>query len=392
MAKFRAVERMLFQGGRLLDPEAGEAHEGHALLVEGGRITAALPPGQVVEGAEVVDLAGRSLAPGFLDVHFHGALIFDAIDAPAASMRQDAASILRHGVTGFLPTTVALGPDELVTRVEAMAEAADRLREGEGHAGVLGIHLEGPWISPGAPGAQPPAGIRPFEPAEGEAVFAAAGGKLRMVTLAPELPGSEALIKELDRRGVVASMGHTQAAAEQAEAGFERGVRHATHLFNAMGSFHHRAPGAIGAVLAASEVSCDLICDGVHVHPTAVRAAARAKGEGLVLITDRIEPPEEGGLLGEGTLTADGPVWRLPGGTLAGSRLPMAEAVANASRFGAMTRLEAIAAATLRPARLLGVENERGTLRPGARADFVVLAEDGSVAETWLAGRRAYAR
>ena len=130
----------------------------------------------------------------------------------------------------------------------------------------------------------------------------------------------------------------------------------------------------------------------IHVHPAAVRAAARAKRDRLLLITDRIDPPAEGGLLGDGILTAEGPVWRLPDGTLAGSRLELAEAVQNATSFGGMSRLEAVAAATLRPARLLGVEAERGTLRVGARADFALLAPDGTLAETWLAGRRVFAR
>jgi N-acetylglucosamine-6-phosphate deacetylase len=200
-------------------------------------------------------------------------------------------------------------------------------------------------------------------------------------------------VAELLRRDVIPALGHTHADAETAILGFERGVRHATHLYNAMGTFHHREPGVIGAVLGDDRVSCDLICDGTHVHPAAVRAAARAKGERLLLITDRIDPPDPGaGAIGGAPLAADGPVWRLPGGTLAGSRLAMAEAVHNAEAFGAMTRLAAVAAATLAPARLLGIESERGTLRPGARADLVMLAEDGSVAETWLAGRCAWPR
>lgn len=386
------MERTLFHGGPLLDPEADRPLEGWSLLLEDGRIAARLAPGQASPEAAQVDLAGRGLAPGFVDVHFHGATIFDALDAPGASMRQDAASILRHGVTAFLTTTVALAHPEIVTRVEGLARAAADLAAAPDAAAVLGIHLEGPWISPDAPGAQPPQGIRPYDAAEGSSVLSAGSGQVRMVTLAPELPGSGALIEELARRDVVPALGHTRAGAEEAEEGFARGVRHATHLFNAMGAFHHRAPGAIGAVLGAPSVTCDLICDGVHVHPAAVRSAAHAKGAGLLLITDRIDPPATGGLLGDGSLEADGPVWRLPGGTLAGSRLAMAEAVANASAFRAMTRLAAVAAATLGPARLLGVEREHGTLRAGSRADLVVLDEDGAVAETWLAGRRVFSR
>jgi N-acetylglucosamine-6-phosphate deacetylase len=384
------VTQTLFRGGPLLDPERPEPHEG-ALLASEGRIAAVLGPGEPAPGdARVVDLAGQALAPGFLDVHHHGATIFDALDAPAASLRQDAASMLRHGVTAFLPTTVALTQAELRHRVSGLAAAAAELREPRDAAAVLGIHLEGPWISPEAPGAQPRDAIRPYDAAEGREVLDAGEGLVRMVTLAAETPGAGELIAELGRRGVVASLGHTKASAEVASEGFDRGIRHVTHLFNAMGVFHHREPGAIGAALADDRATCDLICDGVHVHPAAVRAAARAKGEGLLLITDAIDPAE-GGELGGGLLEADGPVWRLPGGTLAGSRLALCEAIENARAFGAMTRLAAVAAATLGPARLLGVEAERGTLRPGARADLVVLGDDGSVRETWLGAERVHA-
>lgn len=367
-----------------MDPEAREPREA-SLLVAGGRIEAVLPAGESVAGdAQVVDLGGRVLTPGFIDVHYHGGTIFDPIDAPAASLRQDSASILRHGVTAFLPTTIALEPEALRHRVEGLAKAAAEHKDG---AAVLGIHLEGPWINADAPGAQPRQAIRPYDAAEGREVLDRGEGLVRMVTLAPETPGATDLLGELERRDVVAALGHTRASAEAAQDGFDRGIRHVTHLYNAMGPFHHREPGAIGAALADDRASCDLICDGVHVHPSAVRAAARAKGDRLLLITDAIVPgaggaaPEMGG-----HLEASGPVWRLPGGTLAGSRLGLEEAVRNAAGFGAMTQLEAVAAATLRPARLLGVENEHGTLRPGARADLVLLDDAGAVVQTWLAG------
>lgn len=387
-----AVSRSVFRGGTFLDPERGEL-QGWSLLVAGERIEALLVPGQPAPpDAQPVELAGRALAPGFIDIHFHGATVFDALSEPGASLRQDSASIMRHGGTAFLATTIALDRRELAQRVEGLAKAVSELPSDAG-ASVLGIHLEGPWISADAPGAQPRQAIRGYDAAEGREVLDRGAGLVRMVTLAPEVPGAAALVDELVRRDVLPALGHTKADAETASRGFERGVRHATHLYNAMGSFHHREPGAIGAVLGDDRVSCDLICDGIHVHPAAVRAAARAKGERLLLITDRIDPHEPGtGALGGAALSADGPVWRLPDGTLAGSRLAMAEAVRNATAFGALTRLAAVAAATLAPARLLGVESERGTLRPGARADLVVLERDGAPAETWLAGRRAWSR
>jgi N-acetylglucosamine-6-phosphate deacetylase len=288
-------------------------------------------------------------------------------------------------VAGFLPTTVAWPAPELLARVGALAEAcAAHASDG---AAPLGLHLEGPWIAARAAGAQPEAGIRDFDPREGAALFARAHGTLRMVTFAPELPGAARLQAELGERGIVAALGHSQADLAEVDAAVARGARHVTHLWNAMSGLHHRAPGLAGAALADDRLSCDLICDGVHVHPAAVRLAARAKGEGLVLITDRVAA---GAGFGAGALVDDGTALRLADGRLAGSRLSLDRALHNAVSFGALTRLEAVAAVTLRPARVLGIERERGTLRPGARADLALLDAENRVVETWLAGRRAY--
>ncbi|HEU4427678.1 MAG TPA: amidohydrolase family protein, partial [Myxococcota bacterium] len=201
---------------------------------------------------------------------------------------------------------------------------------------------------------------------------------------------------ELGRRGIAASLGHSLADADACERAVAAGARHVTHLFNAMGAFHHRKPGLIGTALADDRVSCDLICDGVHVHPSAVRLAVRAKGAKLALITDNVALPQQSQnanaveSYGAGAVHDDGAAWRLADGTLAGSRLTLDRALANAEAFGALTRLGAVRALTLAPARLLGIERERGTLRRGARADFALLDSTGSVRETWLAGRRAW--
>jgi N-acetylglucosamine-6-phosphate deacetylase len=379
------MSRVALVNALLLDPEAAEPAPG-GLLLEGGRIAARLAAGQPApEAARGVDLGGKALAPGFLDVHYHGALVFGAPSETRDVLARTARELLADGVTGFLPTTVAWPEAELAERVAVLAEAcAASAPDG---ATPLGLHLEGPWIAPGAAGAQPTAGIRDFTPAEGARLFERAEGLLRMVTLAPELDGAGDLLAVLGRLGIVAALGHSESSSAQAEAAVERGARHVTHLWNAMTGLHHRAPGLAGVALTDERLSCDLICDGVHVHPTAVRLAARAKRERLVLITDRVAP---GAGFGSGGVVDDGTALRLADGRLAGSRLTLDRAVSNAEAFGAMSRLEAIAAATLRPARLLGLEAERGTLRVGARADLAVLDGDGAVAATWLGGRPVY--
>jgi N-acetylglucosamine-6-phosphate deacetylase len=391
------MERVLLEPARLLDPEAGGEETG-ALLVEDGRIAGRLAPGAPPPpGARRVALSGLSLAPGFLDVHYHGALIFTPPDGAESALRAAGEGLLASGVTGYLPTTVTWPAALLADHVSAWARAAARQASPADAAAVLGLHLEGPWIRPEAAGAQPKAGIRPYRAGDAE-LFARAEGLARLVTFAPEAEGADALLAELARRGAVACMGHSLADAAACERAIAEGARHVTHLFNAMGAFHQRAPGLIGTALGDERVSCDLICDGAHVHPAAVRLAARAKRERLALITDNVAVPRAGEnanalpSFGAGAVYDDGVALRLADGTLAGSRLTLDRAIANAEAFGALSRLEGVRAATLAPARLLGLERERGTLRAGARADFALLDESGAIAETWLAGRCVFRR
>lgn len=389
------MTRTVFANARLLDPE-GAAPVAGTLLVAGGRIAAVLAPGvEPPAEADRVDCRGAWLAPGFIDLHHHGRLIFADADGAEGALEAAAASCARHGVTAFLPTTVAWPRGELHGRVAGLARILDGRAARGGWPGAvpLGIHLEGPWIRAEMAGAQPRGGIRPFDAGEARALLDAARGAIRMLTLAPELPGAEALLGELARRGILAALGHSLAGAEALERAIAAGLRHVTHLFNAMAPLHHRERGTAGLALADDRLTCDLICDGVHVHPDVVRVASRAKGDGLLLITDAVEPPSAGSSsFGSGPLASDGVALRLPDGRLAGSCLTLDRAVRNLQRFAGVGLREAVAACTLRPARLLGIESERGTLRPGSRADLVLLDDGGQVAGCWLAGVPVAAR
>ena len=400
------MSSLLFENVELLDPDRSQPIRA-SLLVEAGRILAQLPPGEAVSSdVQRVDLAGYSLAPGFLDLHFHGGFVFAAADTLASVLERTSRSLLAFGTTGYLVTSVAWPCTQLAEFVAAVSRAID---SAPGRTATpLGVHLEGPWINPKAAGAQPPRGIRTAAASELDDLLGHASGAIRMVTLAPEVEGSRALLCGLARAGIVAALGHSLADEPTIDAAVGEGVRHVTHLFNAMGPVHHREPGVAGHVMADDRLSCDIICDGAHVHRDMVVTAARAKQGRLALITDRIELPEqteqsERGdadsdvhgssqpmLFDPAQLADDGVAFRLPSGRLAGSSLTMDRGLRNVCAMGAMTRLEAVAACSLLPARVLGIEAERGTLRAGARADFVVLDAEMRVSETWLAGEKRF--
>ncbi|MEM7410547.1 MAG: amidohydrolase family protein [Myxococcota bacterium] len=382
--------RTAIVGAEWIDPEAGAARPG-TLLIEGGRLAGFASTDADLTDWRRVDRTGAVGAPGFLDLHFHGELVSAGPDDFSAALARAAREQVESGTTAFLATTVCWPDADLAPRLDALAQATEATAEGG--AACLGLHLEGPWISAAAPGAMDPGGVRPFDPARDRPLIDGLGERLCMVTFAPELPGADALLAALMAQGVVPALGHSAASAEQIEAAASEGLCHATHLWNAMGPFHHRAPGVAGAVLADDRIRCDLICDGHHVAPAVVRLSAAALGERLMLISDRVAVPSNGPSA-LGAAAAEGPdaPFRRADGTLVGSQLRLDRAVANLRRFADVGLAEAIAAVTLRPARQLGVEAERGTLRPGALADLALLDAEGAVVETWRSGEPVWSR
>ena len=338
-----------------------------------------------------LDGRGLHLVPGLIDMQCNGLAGHDVLDGDPEVLRALAAALPRHGCTAMLPTLITASPETLLRGVRAIAEVA---RDEAAAATVLGTHLEGPWLSPAHRGAHPLEWVRPYDAGELAALLAGAGGTLRMVTLAPELPGHLEAVARLAGEGILVSLGHSGAGYEQAVAAARAGARMATHLFNAMGPLHHRAPGLAGAALTVPTLLPSLIPDGYHVHPAMVRLAARARGPyGLVAITDSVPaaglPPGQYGWRGE-TVTWDGETVRLPGGTLAGSGLTPIEALRRLIALTGLSLSEALPALTSTPARLLGQEHERGAIVSGARADLLLLTGDLGVHTTLVGGRIAY--
>lgn len=308
--------------------------------------------------------------PGFIDLQVNGAYGFDFTTDPG-SVSAVAARLPATGVTAFLPTIITSPLENYKSLLRDMERAA----KDAGGATILGAHLEGPYLNPARIGAHNPAFRR--DPVLSELDSWVTTPFVKMVTLAPELPGALEVIHALRARGIVVSAGHSATTYEQAAAGFSAGIGWGTHLFNAMSPLIHREPGLVGALLA-SDVPCGLIVDGVHVHPGAVKAAYRAKGaHGITLVSDCMAAMGMGAgkyNLGDRDVIVDETSARLVDGTLAGSILRMDEAVRNLISFTGCSLADAVTMASTTPARVLG-SNRKGKIETGYDADLVVLDE-----------------
>ncbi len=343
----------------------------------------------VLDGATIVEVrpAGATvpdviLVPGFIDLQVNGIGPVDVAGATGADWDALDRALLAQGVTTWCPTIVTAPLPDLEASLARIATAADRPPAARPE--IAGAHLEGPFLS--VPGAHRPEFVR----ADVDTGWLESlGDSVRVLTLAPDLPGALDAVEALSARGVLVSLGHSACTAETALAAAEAGARLVTHVGNAMGTMHQRAPGLLGAALADDRLSVSVIADLVHTHPLFVRLAFTAKAaRGVALVTDAVAaPPAPPG--------ADGPPGppRLPDGTLAGSTLTMERAVSNVVHHCATSFADALAAATTTPARLLGLD-DRGAVAPGRRADLVALepTDDDSwrVAAVWVAGVEAW--
>jgi N-acetylglucosamine-6-phosphate deacetylase len=369
---------VLLAGGRVVTPE-GVLNPGWIRV--NGNLIGAVGPGdardELAHGLPVIDLRGHWVFPGFVDVHVHGGGGASFTEGSADDARDAAAYHQKHGSTTMLASLVTAPLAELEARAAILAGLAD---EGV----IAGLHLEGPFLSAARCGAQDPRHMLAPDVAVFERLRSAARGHLRIITLAPELPGAAEVIRAAVRAGVTVAVGHTDATAEVTSAAVDTGATHATHLFNGMRPWHHREPGAAGALLDREEVTCEVVADGVHLHDMTIRLAARAAGPGrLVLVTDAMAAagmPDGSYRLGSRRVEVAGGVARLVGeagdpGAIAGSTATMAAVVRHAVAAG-LPVPEAAAAASTTPARVLGLGDRTGALRPGLAADLVVY-DDG---------------
>ncbi|MGB8768604.1 MAG: N-acetylglucosamine-6-phosphate deacetylase [Candidatus Korobacteraceae bacterium] len=343
--------------------------------------------------ARVVDLGDSILTPGLIDIHVHGGAGHDVMEGSDESLAAIERLMVRHGVTSYCPTTVTAPLDRTLESLENLAKAAERASPDVGRdptrAQPIGIHLEGPFLSHARRGVHPALHLQPASRETFNQMWDAAAGRIRVLTLAPELDGALDLIVDASRRGVCVSIGHSNATLEQGIAGIRAGARHATHTFNSMRRFDHRDPGLLGAILSDRSMTADIVADGIHVAPIIVDLFVRCKGvEGAVLITDGISA----------TGMPDG-TYRLGAfevqvrdsrceshGKLAGSVLTLDRAVRNMMSFAKLGFHDSIRMATLNPARVLGIEHRKGVLKPGADADIAVFSPAGEVLRTVVGG------
>src|SRR5579859_4106827 len=380
----------LLHAGRALTPTAEITDAG--ILIREGVIEELGPrEGMRLPDGAVEFAATHTIAvPGYVDVHIHGAGGRDVMEGSLEALAGVTRTVARHGTTSLVATTVTASPEDTIRSVEGIAHYISQQHEtDDARAEVLGIHFEGPFLSPVRRGVHPPEWLRLPSAEFLEKLLKAAAGNARILTLAPELLGAMPCIDAARNAGLVVAAGHTDATYEQARAAIAHGVHHAVHVYNAMRPFSHRDSGVIGAVLTSPEVTAELIADGVHVEETAMKVLLQAKGpERMILVSDGISAtgmPDGKYMLGKFEVTVAGGICRNVEGKLAGSTLTLDRALRNIVGLG-VRLADAVRMLTLNPATLLGIEYKKGVLRTGADADIVLLDEGLRLTRVWARG------
>jgi N-acetylglucosamine-6-phosphate deacetylase len=378
-------QKLLITNCKLFDALQNE--QTTSVLIENGVISKI---GQIDDGIardNTLDAQGCIIAPGFIDVHIQGAGGADVLDATSEALQAISRTCARFGTTGFLATTV-FKPNQDNRHLALAAEYTGR---GLGGANLLGIHLEGPFISHEKKGMILPECICMPSKQVLDEIQAITDGHLRMMTIAPELPDSHGIIRSLVEAGIIASFGHSNATYEQTLDGFEAGISHVTHLFNAMPSIHHRAPGPMIAILQTEKITAQVITDGVHIHPAVLKFVYEKLGPGRTIpITDGMQAIG----LGDGMFIYNGVVYeskagaaRYKDGTLIGTALGLSQMLKRFVEFTGCPFDTAIRMATQNPAVLLGLQDKKGSISAGKDADLILLDNEFSIYATIVAGR-----
>jgi len=386
---FMDEKRLLIKGGTVITPF--KIIEDGAVLIEGKKIkkVGKIDEVKISSSLKTIDAEEKYIVPGFIDLHTHGGGGYDIlVDANYDAINKLSGFYAIHGVTSFLATTATAPHDVLKNAMKTLREAIEK---GTGGAQILGIHLEGPWISKKKPGAQPVQWIRPPSFEEFMKLYEESGKNIKLVTIAPEVEGGLEFAKKLRELGVTVAIGHSAANYEEVVEAVKYGVSHAAHTFNAMNGFHHRKPGTIGAVLSMDEITAEVIADCVHVHPAAIKILVRAKGvDKICLITDSTPyagmPDGEYTFAGMIKVIVKNGACRLPTGQLAGSVLTMDHAVKNMVEKIGLSLKNAIRMATHNPAKVIGVDDVKGSLETGKDADIVILSKKLEVEMTIING------
>ena len=372
---------MLYTNALVFLPERGFTACG--FRVENGRFSEIVAPDVDEPGA--VDLGGRKVIPGLIDIHTHGNSGADFSDADAAGLERIARYLAPNGVTSFCPTSMTLPYATLAAAFETAAGL--REKQPQGCARLAGIHMEGPYFSEKKKGAQNAVYLRQPDFEGFQRLYEGCGGLISIVDLAPELEGTADFVRKASALCTV-SVAHTDADYAQARAVYDAGARHLTHLYNAMPPIHHRKPGVIGAAAETESVCAELICDGLHIHPSAVRMAFRLFPGRICLVSDALRccgMPDGEYELGGQQVFLRGGVAKLADGTIAGAASNLYQDLQNAIAFG-IAEDEAIRAATENPARQIGKDKELGAIAPGYRADFLVCDQDLTLREVYIDG------
>lgn len=363
------------------------------VLLSSGKIKRILSEGELppVSAPLVIDARGYYLTPGFIDLHVHGGGGSDFSDERGRKLIRIIKFLASFGTTAVLPTIATSSREDLFRIVRFIAPFYTGNKMG---GRVLGINLEGPYLSIGKRGAQPLRFIRNPDLIEIEKLLDMAGGAIKIMTLAPELKGAFDLIRLLKQSGVIAAAGHTTADYEIMKAAIKAGISYATHIFNSYPILHHRETGAVGALLESDRVDTEILCDGIHISPVLIRLLFRMKRiERLLLVTDGIEVMGrriKSFVMGGRRVIVDSAGARMADGTLVGSMLPMNHALRNVVKFTEVPLSDALVLATTNPARLLGVEDRKGDIRIGMDADLVIMDKKCNIKRTIIAGETVF--